>query len=196
MFERIFRIPDLFLIDRVFDPVSAWLFKKFNVSNFMIARVVFAFECALLIWLLCVIYVDHASIQFVDPAFKSDVMSITMDMLFVFADSAFALYGFNTASRLARTQHLGKLPKDMRDGYTVEVILRRLFLGLVILLGPGKIIETIALHNYFNPAILRIVSNICIVIGFAFLGCTPRYPRSDRKRKQVSIFGPVALSNT
>lgn len=180
MFKKL----DLFLLDRIFDPFSIRLFKRWGVGNFTIAKMLIMIGTAMLLFLAYKLLVGD--FKDVDP---------TLLIVICIIEFYWATMGIVASVRQEarwRAPKPGMVPDNLRDSPRQEVYYRRLFLTLLLLLGTGYTIN--ALITPGTPAYMwRVGAWLPILAGFYFLGCTPPGPR-DREEREVKTRPRYATS--
>lgn len=185
----LFRGLDLFLIDKVFDPLALRIHKIWGTSCYTLAKWFLTLGTALL---LCSFYQ-----LVVTPSKQLLVLSV----LAIVVEFSFAFSAFREADKLERMYEsptVDKLPPNLRDGTGTHVSNRRffIFLGMLILVSEvlssiPKPLHVIVDHKMYDN--LRIISVYIVLVGFFFLACTPRLrrPKTEEKKVEKTVLVPA-----
>lgn len=178
-----FRWIDLYLIDKIFDPLALKIHKRWNTLCYTLSKWFFTLGS---ITLLYATY-EMFSFQYKNwilPAIGCWVVLIT-------------LFDIMTAFRLADklevryTQaSVDTLPPNLRDGVGVHIFNRRFYLLLLfatlfievptVVANPAHLVVD---HTKFHNALIS--SLPLILIGYYFLACTPRLRRPKTEEKKA-----------
>lgn len=181
MFIEIIRPLDLYLLDKIFDPVATWLHKLSGTSNYSLARWFLLLGTGTMLAGILKLILEHGK-----PAGALYLIAILIEFIFAF-------HGFRTAQSL-EAQYLNprvdKLPPNLRDGKHLDVMSRRFFLFLILLVFFGECLGTIGdvAHIWTKHRLHEVihwVSWFPVVCGFMFLGCTPRLRRPQVEKSPV-----------
>ena len=174
---------DLYLLDKVFDPLSVKINNRFGIGNFTLSK-----------WMLTL----GNGIMFGALFAMAITRNKELDSFFVIASAVFMLWtfrAFRTAVRLEERYHASAsdaLPVNLRDGSAKEVENRRFFLFLVLVTVANESIMTMIdfthLITKHSPESLYLrASWLWTLVGFYFLGCTPRMRRRDERKAVAKV---------
>lgn len=171
-----FRGLDLWLIDKIFDPLADWLFGVFKVGNYTLSKWCLMLGSGLLV---------TAIAYFTIMAKGLGILGV----ITMFIELLFAMAAMRLAFRLEeqyQNHGAARLPPNLRDGEASPVWMRRFFLFLTILVVPTKLIE-IPLIGWKHVWEVHLMDGhgfqyagwIPILVGLYFLACIPRLPREN-----------------
>ena len=184
-----FRGLDLWMYDKAFGPLAAFLHKRFNWGNFGIARVLFMFGTAVV--LLAV------AAQLRDMASHMDEYS-SLGWLFIailaydFYLGVLGLFAINRMENEASAPtNADRLPKNYRDGEYREVSNRR-FLLFIVIFSSFSVMTHVPLdlaNMHVQSEMFRFFAVFVTYCGYQFLTGVHRPPA---KRARQVVTAPAA----
>lgn len=185
----LFRGLDLFLIDKVFDPLALKIHKLWGISCYTLAKWLLTLGTAILL---------GSFYQLIVAPSKQLIM---LSVLAIAVEFSFAFSAFREADRLERmydSPTVDKLPPNLRDGMGVHVSNRRFFIFLGVLIFASEALTSISkpLHIIVDHKLydnLRIIAVYVVLTGFFFLACTPRLrrPKTEEKKTEKTVLTPA-----
>ncbi|HEY0010811.1 MAG TPA: hypothetical protein VGB97_02755 [Candidatus Paceibacterota bacterium] len=166
---------DLYLLDRIFNPLSIRLYKRFGLSNFTAAKFLIMAGTALLLLLVYLLLVGRLLV----PHGEFLIVLCLLEFWY-------ATVGLKAAVEQEAkwtNPRPGQLPDNLRDAPCYEVKYRRLFLSLAVILGTADLLAAIFIPIYPEKTLIRDASWVAMLAGFYFLACTPPGPRERQERE-------------
>lgn len=165
---------DLFILDRIFNPISIKLYKRYGISTFGVAKSLMMLGTSFLFLLVFSLMTKRIVVS--DPYLLT--LLCVMEFWFAFSGIRTSIAQENKW----RNPRPGMLPENLRDAPRIEVTNRRYFLFLTLIMAaPGVALVLMvpgrALEMY------RFIAWVLILFGYYFLACTPPGPRDQQERE-------------